>query len=205
MQGISKIQPHRVKELDSLRGIAALLVVIFHFTMDRKTSSHLFNLGSTGVDLFFIISGFVIFMSLNKVKDSKSFIINRVSRLYPTYWTCVTFTFIIITLTAAYNQSVHPVSFGQYLANMTMFQHFFRIQDIDGPYWTMIVEMMFYIGMLVLFHNKWLRHLNIIAIVLIGLTLILYNFKANYFIDKLLDGISILRLFAFVFLRYHLL
>lgn len=146
MQVTSKTQLHRVKELDSLRGIAAILVVIFHFTMDQQGTSHLFTLGSTGVDLFFIISGFVIFMSLLKIRDSKSFIINRVSRLYPTYWACVTFTFILISITAAYDPTVRHVSFGHYLANMTMFQHFFLISDIDGPYWTMIIEMMFYIG-----------------------------------------------------------
>ena len=84
---------NRYQELDALRGIAAIMVVLFHFTMGRKEANLGFKLGTTGVDMFFIISGFVIFMSINKVKTSGEFIINRISRLYPTYWACVTFTF----------------------------------------------------------------------------------------------------------------
>lgn len=57
------IQSNRYTELDALRGIAALMVVFFHFTMDRPQGQMGFKLGVTGVDLFFIISGFVIFMS----------------------------------------------------------------------------------------------------------------------------------------------
>ena len=65
---------NRLQELDALRGIAALMVVLFHFTMGRQEANLGFKLGTTGVDLFFIISGFVIFMSLSKVKNSKDFI-----------------------------------------------------------------------------------------------------------------------------------
>src|SRR4051812_39368993 len=88
----------RYEELDALRGIASLMVVFFHYTMGRPQADVGFVLGTTGVDLFFIISGFVIFMSLNKITRSTDFIINRVSRLYPTYWTAVTFTFVILLL-----------------------------------------------------------------------------------------------------------
>ena len=92
------IKSKRFHELDALRGIAALMVVFFHFTIGRAEAKLGFKLGTTGVDLFFIISGFVIFMSLSKVKSSLDFVINRVSRLYPTYWVSVTFTFILIKL-----------------------------------------------------------------------------------------------------------
>ena len=47
----------RYKELDALRGIAALVVVLFHLTMEREQAKLGFELGVTGVDLFFIISG----------------------------------------------------------------------------------------------------------------------------------------------------
>ncbi len=113
----SKGQPKRYQELDSLRGVAALMVVVFHFTMGRKEGQYLFNLGNTGVELFFIISGFVIFMSINKMKNSKEFIINRFTRLYPTYWTCVTFTFILIAWSSTWNEALAKVSFIKYLAN----------------------------------------------------------------------------------------
>lgn len=67
----SKTQLSRYEELDALRGIAALMVVLFHFTMYRQETKFGFKLGTTGVDLFFLISGFVIIMSLIKIKNSK--------------------------------------------------------------------------------------------------------------------------------------
>ena len=86
----------RLLELDSLRGIAVLFVMFFHFSFGRIQYNTFFKLGTTGVDLFFVISGFVITMSLSQIKQSRDFFINRVSRLYPTYWASVTFTFIIL-------------------------------------------------------------------------------------------------------------
>ncbi|MEP6748498.1 MAG: acyltransferase [Bacteroidota bacterium] len=156
---------HRYEELDALRGVASLMVVFFHFTWRRPEANLGFILGTTGVDLFFIISGFVIFMSLNKITRSTDFIINRVSRLYPTYWTCVTFTFIIVIISTLFTTGLAAqIPWGTYLANMTMFQYYLRVPDLDGPYWTMITEMLFYIGILFLFHFKWLKHLNKIGL-----------------------------------------
>ena len=51
---------HRYEELDALRGVASLMVVFFHFTWRRPEANLGFILGTTGVDLFFIISGFLI-------------------------------------------------------------------------------------------------------------------------------------------------
>jgi peptidoglycan/LPS O-acetylase OafA/YrhL len=161
----NNIQSYRYKELDALRGIAALIVVFFHFTMGRSEAKLGFKLGVTGVDLFFLISGFVIFMSLTRVNNSLDFVINRVSRLYPTYWTCVTFNFILISVYSINkNEGLAHIDFIKYLGNMTMFQCYFKISDLDGSYWTMITEMTFYIGILILFHLKLLKYLNIIGI-----------------------------------------
>ncbi|MGB1318134.1 MAG: acyltransferase family protein, partial [Flavobacteriales bacterium] len=50
----SKPRLNRLSELDALRGIAALMVVLFHFTLERTESQLGFYLGNTGVELFFI-------------------------------------------------------------------------------------------------------------------------------------------------------
>ncbi len=174
------IQSNRFQELDALRGIAALMVVFFHFTIGRPEAKLGFKLGTTGVDLFFIISGFVIFMSLTKVKTSVDFIINRVSRLYPTYWVSVTFTFVLILIASIYkDDGLLKTNIIHYLGNMTMFQFYLRIPNLDGPYWTMIIEMIFYIGILLLFHFKQLKYLNIIGITLSILVVILGLFFYN--------------------------
>jgi peptidoglycan/LPS O-acetylase OafA/YrhL len=57
----------RFLELDALRGIASLTVLLFHFTrFSSGTSPFNYNIGATGVDFFFMLSGFVILMTLDK-------------------------------------------------------------------------------------------------------------------------------------------
>lgn len=179
---IQNIQtPKRYEELDALRGIAALLVVFFHFTMGRTEYNTFFKLGTTGVDLFFIISGFVIFMSLQKITRGVDFVINRVSRLYPTYWFSVTFTFILFICNSIYKEQ--GIDLGkiliQYVGNLTMFQYYLRIPDLDGPYWTLIIEMLFYISILFLYKIKWLKYLNIIGIVLCSAVMLMTPYYYN--------------------------
>jgi peptidoglycan/LPS O-acetylase OafA/YrhL len=164
---IKPIKPkeRRFKEIDALRGIAATMVVLFHFTMGRPEAKYGFEVGTTGVDLFFIISGFVIFMSISKVKNGLDFIINRVSRLYPTYWACVSctavlFSYQLLKTTGSLNRDFIIKYFG----NITMFQFYLHIPNLDEPYWTMIIEMIFYIGILLLFYFKMLKYINIIGI-----------------------------------------
>jgi len=151
--------PNRLQELDALRGIAALAIVIFHLTMHTPLSQYGFNLGVTGVDLFFIISGFVIFLTLNRSKSWKDFAISRFSKLYPVYWTAVTFTAILII----FQNGISTLFGWRYLANMTMFQLYFRQPNLDKSYWTMIVELLFYLYMLVIFLCKRLRSIEIIG------------------------------------------
>lgn len=173
----TKLQNNRFKELDALRGIAALMVVLFHFTMGKPEATLGFKLGTTGVDLFFVISGFVIYMSVNKAKTSLDFVINRISRLYPTYWACVTVTFIVIAINS-YNKNggLDQIDLKSYLGNMTMFQFYLGIKDLDNPYWTMIIEMIFYIVIVFLLHFKILKHLNAIGIVSCALVVVMTLF-----------------------------
>jgi peptidoglycan/LPS O-acetylase OafA/YrhL len=185
----------RFLELDALRGIAALVVVLFHYTRGKVSSDSLFNLGTTGVDLFFIISGFVIFMSLTRVKTSLEFAINRASRLYPTYWTVVTFTFLLILVKTIFNYGAVDLTIvGQYLANMTMFQFYMRVPNLDGPYWTMIIEMIFYIAMAALFHVKLLKRLNLASVIIISATLAgMLFFSENVIVRAVYYGIPLLQ------------
>lgn len=190
-----KIQNNRLKELDALRGLAAMMVVFFHFSMGRPQGQLGFKLGTTGVDLFFIISGFVIYMSLNRVKTSIDFVINRISRLYPTYWTCVSFTFIVISVYSFFKMGdAAHVDFKGYLANMTMFQFYFEIKNLDGTYWTMIVEMIFYIGILFLFHFKILKYLNVVGLFLtamaVGMTAL---WPKTYFVTRTMYWMPLLQ------------
>jgi len=154
-------QTHRITELDALRGIAALLVVFFHYTMDQPEANYGFKYGVTGVDLFFIISGFVILLTLEKTRHWKDFVVSRFSRIYPTYWTCVTLTAIFLLLS---KHIPWKLFLGSYAANMTMFQTYLGFTDLDGPYWTMIIEMLFYLFMLLIFVTGKLKRVEIIGL-----------------------------------------
>jgi len=191
----------RYEELDALRGIAALIVVFFHFTMNRSEYNTVFKLGTTGVDLFFIISGFVIFMSLQKISRGVDFVINRVSRLYPTYWASLTFTFVILISYLIYKGGMNlDKTFIQYLGNLTMFQFYLKIPNLDGPYWTLIIEMLFYISILFLFEIKWLKYLNVIGIVLCsGMVLLTHYYFNISYIKSIIKWIPLLQFLPLFF------
>lgn len=169
---------NRIQELDSLRGIAALVVLIFHFSLLQPNLLAFTKFGVTGVDLFFIISGFVITMSLERVQFGYQFVINRFSRLYPTYWTAVIFTFVIICINKSFFgfEPQNPLPTSDFFYNLTMFQYYFGVKDLDGPYWTMIIEMLFYIVMGYLFLTKSLKSAVAILIPLILLGTVLTEF-----------------------------
>jgi peptidoglycan/LPS O-acetylase OafA/YrhL len=161
----------RLQELDALRGIAALLVVLFHYSMGRPAKFLGFELGISGVDLFFIISGFVIYMSIHKRGNLKGFLIRRFFRLYPVYWIVVSFT-TVLTLFNFAQIELEPITFTKYVSNLTMFQSYLGETDIDGPYWTMIVEMLFYLLITTLILLKVFKHILYIGYALISLLLI---------------------------------
>lgn len=171
----------RFLELDALRGLAAILVVLFHCVLSAELWGSVFLLGTAGVDLFFMISGFVILLSIQKVFSAKQFIINRFSRLYPTYWTVVSFTFLLIIAEFVFGLPDGHIDLVQYLINLTMFQYYFGIIDLDGPYWTMIIEMLFYLFMLVLYRFKWLNYFTSIGLLLSLTTALLCTFFYEVF------------------------
>lgn len=168
----------RLKELDVLRGIAAINVVLFHYTAKFRLNfghdypqKYDWNIGQYGVELFFIISGFVIFMSLQGKTTIGDFAYKRFSRLYPTYWICMILTFLIVGL--AQDPKIESQPAAVFLMNLTMIQGVFNVKNIDGVYWSLIPELFFYISMGLLFQLGWLSKVRTIA--LIWLSLMIWN------------------------------
>jgi peptidoglycan/LPS O-acetylase OafA/YrhL len=162
----------RLAELDSLRGIAAMMVVAFHFTLGLKSFHGLFIFGYTGVDLFFMISGFVIILTIEKAPNYKTFLLSRFARLYPAYWVCVTLSALTI---ATWSSLVKvPITFGlsSYAINLTMFQYYFKVKDIDGVYWTLIIELLFYLFIVVIYLFKKLQHIETIGLFVVLICLV---------------------------------
>jgi peptidoglycan/LPS O-acetylase OafA/YrhL len=142
----------RFYEIDLLRFIAAILVVLYHYTFHGYSFGSVTSLsylapslftkyGYLGVDLFFIISGFVILMSASS-GSVRHFVIARIIRLYPAFWICCTITFIATLLIGG---TTFTATLQRYAANMTMLSGFFSITPIDSVYWSLVVEMKFYI------------------------------------------------------------
>jgi len=140
----------RANEIDLLRFIAAVAVVLFHFCFRGYAASGLTIMpypllapyakyGYLGVELFFMISGFVILMTASS-GNIRQFVASRIARLYPAYWVCCTVTFIA-GLALAYQ----PATIFQYVSNLTMLNGFVGIRYIDGSYWSLAVEMKFYV------------------------------------------------------------
>lgn len=159
----------RLEELDALRGLAALGVVIYHYTTFYQWQhGHLqplgfgFPAGNYGVHLFFLISGFVIFMTLDRARSAADFVVSRFSRLFPAYWAALALTVLVVHAIGMPAQQHDPVTVA---ANTTMLQEILGFEDVDGSYWTLQVELFFYAQMLFWFA---LRQLHRIPWVIAG-------------------------------------
>ncbi|MEU9828668.1 acyltransferase family protein [Micromonospora chersina] len=155
--GTAPARRPRLLVLDGLRLGAALMVVAYHLVGDKIgvwDASAATNFGPVhsvakygflGVQLFFIISGFVICMSAwgRSVGD---FFVSRVVRLYPAYWFAVLLTAAVLVAVPRGPR----VQTREVLGNLTMMQDFLGIRHLDLSYWTLTVEMAFYIFFAVL-------------------------------------------------------
>jgi peptidoglycan/LPS O-acetylase OafA/YrhL len=155
---------HRLVEVDALRGLAALAVVLFHFTtrfgeLFHPISHPAVNVsyGHYGVNLFFIISGFVIFMTLEKTSRPMDFVVSRFSRLFPAYWFAIALTFSITHLLGLPEKLVDIQAA---IGNLLMLHGLFKVPHVDGVYWTLEVELLFYFGMFLLYRLGMLRQIH---------------------------------------------
>src|SRR6201985_1780946 len=147
--------------LDPLRFGAALGVAIFHqmfwssawvvigrpgferfFAADAiyASAAPFTWFGWVGVEIFFVISGFVIANSAIK-SSPKEFLIGRALRLYPAVWVCATLTFIVLLLFAGGSAAKF---IGPYLKAMLLIPKGLNGQWLDCIYWTLAAEMAFY-------------------------------------------------------------
>lgn len=169
---IVKAGNHRFASLDAMRAIAALLVVWQHFaeTLIKipGVSSHgvflvdfaqSVDFGRIGVIIFFLVSGYIIPSSLNNSSNNpiKLFAIKRFFRLYPAYWASIVLAIIIGNIFLD-----HSYSLQQILANATMLQTFFGEEHIQGLYWTLQIELIFYTLCCVLHYLGVLRNTRFI-------------------------------------------
>ena len=154
----------RFLEIDVLRGLAASCVVVAHYT-----SYCLKHYGSVpfhvegfyafyAVKLFFIISGFVIYFTIDRSKTWVDFAFSRATRLYPAHWAALTIW--VATQAVATHE---PMWWGGYITNLTMFQEYLGFPNLDFVYWSLTVELAFYMVMAVLLASGLIKHFEMIA------------------------------------------
>jgi peptidoglycan/LPS O-acetylase OafA/YrhL len=136
--------------LDLLRLLAALAVVFFHYCFRGKIAGDLDDgypaaepfamYGYLGVNLFFLISGFVISWSAEG-RHWQEFSIARFVRLYPGFLVCMTATFVVLMIA---RDARFPTDLLTYAANLSMFAPAFGRLAMDGVYWSIMLEIVFY-------------------------------------------------------------
>jgi peptidoglycan/LPS O-acetylase OafA/YrhL len=138
----------RLTQIDALRGLAATSVMAFHYTYKYDDFYHFVEKppfqapwGYLGVNLFFVISGFVIFMTLDRTRAPMDFVVSRASRLFPAYWTAIILTTLV---THWLGLPGKEVSWTVAFLNFPMIQQLFSIPLVDSVYWTLLVELLFY-------------------------------------------------------------
>ena len=169
----------RFAHIDSLRAIAALLVIWMHtselfvlfaapsFQNQLYDMAHVMDFGRVGVVIFFAISGFVIPSSLrgNRLECCREFLIKRLFRLYPIYWLSIPFG--LITFWYMWNKEI---SLSTILWNLTMVQEAAGHPSVQGQYWTLQTELVFYGLCVLLFLQGVLRSAITLSLLVLGMS-----------------------------------
>ncbi len=140
----------RLAALDGVRIGAALAVLCYHYMALESawvrptaavfpTASKVAAYGWLGVEVFFLVSGFVICMSAWG-RTVGEFATSRMSRLFPAYWVAVLFTAGVLALWP----EVRGVTMTDVVVNLSMLQAGVKVPHVDDVYWTLFVELKFY-------------------------------------------------------------
>ncbi|MFG2650107.1 acyltransferase family protein [Streptomyces sp. NPDC048436] len=145
----------RLRALDGLRLVAALMVAAYHYggrdgeiseawgsspQVQFPTAHNWFAYGCLGVQIFFVISGFVICMS-GWGRPLRAFFASRASRLLPSYWAAIILVTAVFALPVVAYEAVSP---SDALVNLTMLQQPLGVDRVLGVCWTLWAELRFY-------------------------------------------------------------
>lgn len=148
-------------QLDGLRGWAIILVMAYHFGLEHRAHANpgflldLSQIGWAGVDVFFVLSGFLITTILVETKNStgyiKNFLARRFLRIWPLYYACLILFFIILPIFATTlpegleSMRDKQIWFWTYLANWLFTLEGGFNQTSGGYFWSLAVEEQFYL------------------------------------------------------------
>jgi exopolysaccharide production protein ExoZ len=174
----TRSRPARLPALQILRFVAAFLVVLFHvgsgLSLEAGRPSNPFHDGAIGVDIFFVLSGFIIAYTAEPARGMGDFAIRRAARVVPLYWLLTTGVVVVALMAPALVNST-TVS-----AEKIVRSYFFipyqkdngLIQPLLFLGWTLCLEMYFYalfcLCMINGRHAAWTACMLLSVIVLVG-------------------------------------
>ena len=197
-----------INSIQFLRGIAALAVVVHHtggyvkrYFEPTVLLGDYFSIGFGGVDLFFVISGFIIHFTSEKYLDNPSklgeYLKKRFARVYPIHWFILTLLFVAgWVITSVFHRNIfsigYPHTFDAYIQTYSLFPLHFAINPVT---WTLSYEVFFYLifGLLIISKRLWFIPMGILLVS--G-----YNVYQNYLQD---GGVADMTYFKFVFSGYN--
>lgn len=153
----------RLYGLDVFRFIAAFSVIFFHYcflgVIEGYYNSSVFNevffWGYFGVDIFFILSGFVILISTEKKNSGISFFLSRLKRIYPILILC---SFVTMGTGLILGGDLKPM-LPKFFNSLTFMSDFWNGELLTAVHWTLMVEIRFYILVAIVKQTKlWDKH-----------------------------------------------
>ena len=166
----------RIDWLDYLRLLCALMILLAHYIVivvpripgltntDLGLLSAILAYGHLALFAFFIMSGMLIVQIVQRQRLS-TFVAHRVTRIYPTFIVCLT----ISTLVAVGESGRMHVGLTQFLANLTIDAEAFGYRPAASSYWTLTVEITFYVMLVALAMAGWVRHIQVVVAVWVAL------------------------------------
>jgi len=174
----------RIDSLDGLRGIAVIGVLLYHYFVrwgdpsrgvllypwgDQWSGFALFEAGQYGVELFFVISGFVIAMTLTRCSGILEFAIRRYARLGPAMLVFAPLTFLVSAWGGIeqFRTSPSSVAFAMTFIDPDLVNALFQtsFRSVDGVYWSLYVEVQFYALISVIYFMRPRQSLPLFALV----------------------------------------
>lgn len=180
--------------LDTLRGGAIVLVLIGHYlhfapfeVAGRPLGFWVQDFGHGGVLLFFILSGYLIYSTAQN-RDWPTFLGKRLAKIVPAYWVNVVFVFGAGLVTSVFPK----FGLGDTIGNLLFLEGSLGIQPLSGVYWTLVVEVKFYVLFALVFFSParpWLMFvpaacllLNTAALLIAGRTSLLLTYLPAFFV-----------------------
>jgi peptidoglycan/LPS O-acetylase OafA/YrhL len=183
----------RVSSVDGFRGLAVLWIVLGHcwnelggrVPLDGGPIRDVFISSYMGVDMLFIVSGFVLFLPVviqGTIGDLKSYATRRAARIVPAFYAFLVFSYVISI--ALHKHKLGPVGWPTHLLFLHAESH--PVDDlgfgVNGAMWTMSAEVMFYftlpfvaawyrrrpfIGLAVALSGAWFWHVLVVNLPLL--------------------------------------